>query len=588
MTGVAPSLAIEVKDLKKIFPSPSGSINALKNISFRVQRGTITGIVGPDGAGKTTLLRHLAGLMLPDDGNAWIYGNSIKNNTRQIQKITGYMPQRFGLYEELSIDENLLLHARLKGVPSKRRESVFNELLTMTQLEPFRSRLAGKLSGGMKQKLSLVCTLLDEPEILLLDEPSVGVDPISRRELWKLVKTLTQQGKMTVLWSTAYLGEAEQCEDVLVLNEGQLLYQGKPSTFTQPLSGRCIWIKDPGEQKRQLLTSALNLDSVVDGVIQGKNIRLVLKEPSINTIKTALKSQNATDTFPELKIQAVDPRFEDAFMDRLGGGPKGNSPLIKIMPEVPIQTSAIIEAKHLTKAFGSFKATDDVSFNIQQGEIFGLLGPNGAGKSTTFKMMCGLLTPTKGEALISGKSLQKSGQDARKKIGYMAQKFSLYNNLTVFQNLQFFAGIYRLTGKRKQLAISEMIETFELTSYLKQMTSDLPLGYKQRLALACALMHQPEVLFLDEPTSGVDPYTRREFWTHIYGLVSRQVTIMVTTHFMDEAEYCDRIGLVYKGKLVEQGTPDALKEKASQLIEQPNLSLEQAFIELIKAQKDIV
>jgi ABC-2 type transport system ATP-binding protein len=320
----------------------------------------------------------------------------------------------------------------------------------------------------------------------------------------------------------------------------------------------------------------LHAAAVIDGVIQGRAVRLVLRSGAPPPDLSALEAGADAQMVP------VKPRFEDAFIDLLGGGPGGESALARVMPQVAPNRhdNAVIEARNLTKRFGDFVATDDISFAVQRGEIFGLLGPNGAGKSTTFKMLCGLLAPSAGRAAVLGIDLKTSASRARQQLGYMAQKFSLYGNLTVGQNLDFFSGVYGLTGRTQATRISEMVEAFDLARFLRETSETLPLGFKQRLALACAIMHEPPVLFLDEPTSGVDPITRREFWTHINGLVEKGVTVMVTTHFMDEAEYCDRIALVYRGQLIAAGTPDALKELVADH-ESAEPTMEDAFVELV-------
>jgi ABC-2 type transport system ATP-binding protein len=474
----------------------------------------------------------------------------------------------------LSVRENLELHADLRGVIGLEREAAFKRLLKFTGLDRFTARLAGKLSGGMKQKLGLGCALLGHPRLLLLDEPGVGVDPISRRELWKMVHELIAQG-LTVIWSTAYLDEAELCGEVLLLNEGQLLFAGKPSDLTDRVRERCLQIRDVTGSRRQLLTRALRRPEVLDGVIQGHSVRLVLRPGAARPPLAEM------DAGAQAKLLNVPPRFEDAFIDMLGGGPGGDSALAQRVHRVAGAHDTVVEAAELTKRFGDFAAADRVSFAVKRGEIFGLLGPNGAGKSTTFRMMCGLLTPTSGTARVMGIDLKKSPSQARQRLGYMAQKFSLYGNLTVRQNLDFFSGAYGLRGERQKHAVAGMVEVFKLEPFLKTTPDTLPLGFKQRLALACAVMHEPDILFLDEPTSGVDPVTRREFWTHINGLVEKGVTIMVTTHFMDEAEYCDRIALVFRGQIIAAGTPDQLKESAA-TPDQPDPSMEDAFITLVQ------
>ncbi len=564
---------IELEALEKRFPSLEKP--AVASLTTTLRSGAVTGLVGPDGAGKTTLLRMLAGLLKPSSGQLRVAGLDPIAQDRQLHAILGYMPQKFGLYEDLTVMENLTLYADLRGITGEARQQTFKQLLEFTDLTHFTDRLAGKLSGGMKQKLGLACTLVGQPQVLLLDEPGVGVDPISRRELWRMVHELANDG-MLILWSTSYLDEAEQCREVLLMNEGELLFSGAPQALTQRMASRSILLDAPGDNPRALLQRAICLPAVTDGVIQGKYLRLMLKP-------TAEHQQilQALD-LPKAELHEAEPRFEDAFIDLLGGGPNSRSALAEIMPTVQGDSAeTVIEAQGLTKKFGNFAATDNVDFKVQRGEIFGLLGPNGAGKSTTFKMMCGLLTPSGGKALVLGMDLKTSSGKARQRLGYMAQKFSLYGNLTVEQNLKFFSGVYGLSGKKQRDKIDEMSRAFNFGPIIDQTPDSLPLGFKQRLALACALMHEPDILFLDEPTSGVDPLTRREFWLHINGMVDKGVTVMVTTHFMDEAEYCDRIGLVYHGKIIAAGTPDDLKHQVASE-QNPNPSMEDAFIELVQ------
>lgn len=563
---------IRLQGLMKQFPGQEKP--AVARLECEIHTGSVTGLVGPDGAGKTTLMRMLAGLLKPSEGNASVIGLDPIEDDRALHAVLGYMPQKFGLYEDLTVMENLTLYADLRGVTGEEREKTFKRLLEFTALGPFTTRLAGKLSGGMKQKLGLACTLVGQPKVLLLDEPGVGVDPISRRELWQMVHELAGDG-MLILWSTSYLDEAEQCRDVLLMNEGELLYHGAPKELTQQMAGRSLLVTHSDENNRKLLQRALKLPQVSDGVIQGRSVRLILaKDASVEELTQALN-------VPPENISQTEPRFEDAFIDLLGGAATQESPLGKILHTVEgTQGETVIKAESLTKKFGDFAATDNVDFTVQRGEIFGLLGPNGAGKSTTFKMMCGLLVPTSGKARVLDMDLKTSSGKARQHLGYMAQKFSLYGNLTVEQNLRFFSGVYGLRGKTQEEKINRMSEAFSLKPIMNSSTDALPLGFKQRLALACSLMHEPDILFLDEPTSGVDPITRREFWMHINSMVEKGVTVMVTTHFMDEAEYCDRIGLVYRGKLIASGTPDDLKEQAAD-DEQTDPTMEQAFITLI-------
>ncbi|MFM5145269.1 ATP-binding cassette domain-containing protein [Aeromonas rivipollensis] len=574
--------AIQLAGVTKCF----GERVALNAISATIPTGGITGLVGPDGAGKSTLLRLLAGLLVPEAGEIRVLGLDPEREGDALRQRLGYMPQQFGLYEDLSVQENLSLYADLRGVLEPERSPTFARLLAFTDLARFTARPAGKLSGGMKQKLGLACALLGTPDVLLLDEPGVGVDPISRRALWKMVCELAQGG-MTVLWSTAYLDEAELCDHVLLMADGEVRTSGTPADLMGAMASRC-WLLEAGEldgrERRALLRRALAHPAVMDGTVAGERVRLLLHPDQMPPPLAELG-------LSEGGFVPTPARLEDAFIDLLGGGPGGESSLAQLMREASlpegVSPEAVIEARSLTKRFGDFTATDNVSFAVRRGEIFGLLGPNGAGKSTTFKMECGLLRPSSGQALVTGIDLARSPSAARQHLGYMAQKFSLYKQLTVAQNLSFFAGIYGLFGRQQQTRIDAMVKAFALGPWLGQQTESLPLGLRQRLSLACALLHEPPLLFLDEPTSGVDPVTRREFWSHINALADHGVTVLVTTHFMDEAEYCDRIALIYRGRLLALGTPDELKASAAggATLSLPTSSLptmEEAFITLVE------
>ena len=566
------SIEILIDGLVKHF----GDTTALDGISARIRGGRLTGIVGPDGAGKTTLMRCLAALMLPSEGLISVCGLDVATRGAAIHEITGYMPQRFGLYEDLTVRENMALYADLRGLDAGPGGELFARLLGFTGLAPFSKRLAGALSGGMKQKLGLACALMARPKVLLLDEPSVGVDPVSRQDLWYMVQELVAEG-MAVVWSTAYLDEAESCQEVLLLSAGKIVFDGPPQDLTARLHDRSYLMRDIRGNRRLALTEGLQLPGVRDGVIQGASVRLVLAQGAgIEEITGLAQAYDA-------RLVPAPARFEDAFIDLLGGGPGGVSGIAARMAPIPQRDGVMVRCQDLTKRFGDFTATSNISFDVQQGEILGLLGPNGAGKSTTFKMLCGLIRPTSGVAEVAGLDLRRSPGRAKIQLGYMAQKFSLYGPLSVRQNLDFFAGIYGLGRARRRERVQEMIEIFELGPLLDRSPDDIPLGFKQRLALACALMHRPKVLFLDEPTSGVDPITRREFWTHITGLVGKGVTVLVTTHFMDEAEYCDRVALVNRSQLIALDTPDQLKAMVADDAV-PDPTMEQAFIRLIERQ----
>ncbi len=560
---------LEVRDLTKRF----GAATALDRVSLTLLRGRLNGLAGPDGAGKTTLIRILTGLLGSDSGEIRLDGVPLAEAVAR-QGFIGYMPQKFGLYEDLSVLENLRLYAALNGVPKEKERGLFDEMLRFTDLARFSERLAGRLSGGMKQKLGLACALLGRPKLLLLDEPSVGVDPISRRELWSMVGEL-MEGGMTVLWSTAYLDEAEHCDKVILLDESKKLFEGPPGELTGRLKGRVFLLSEPSGGRRGALRRVLREPFVRDGVIQGGSVRFVTAPELPDGEPQALARKLGGTLAP------AAPRFEDAFIDILGGGPGGESALAAGLSPLPDDGAVVVEADRLTKKYGSFTAADSISFRIRRGEIFGLLGPNGAGKSTTFKMMCGLARPTSGRALVAGRELGRSGGSVRRRIGYMAQKFSLYDGLSVRQNLAFFSGIYGLSGRAQKAKIEEMVEIFHFQNILDDNSGDISLGHKQRLALACATMHGPDVLFLDEPTSGVSPVTRREFWNHINGIVEKGVTVMVTTHFMDEAEYCDRIALIYRGRAIAVGTPDELRQSVADG-GTPDPTMEDAFISLVR------
>ncbi len=582
---------IKIENLTKRFGNNDPP--AIDGLSAVLVPGRITGIVGPDGAGKTTLLRMIAGLMTPTSGRIEVFGMGVVSHTPQIREMLGYMPQRFGLYEDLTVQENLNLYAEMRGLEISQRPAKFAELLEFTGLAPFVKRLARNLSGGMKQKLGLACSLVKMPKLLLLDEPGVGVDPISRRDLWRMVRGLVAPD-VVVLWNTAYLDEAQVCEEVLLMNEGKLLFHGPPDELTQRLDGRTFQVRGLAEHdRRAVLAKLIQAPAVLDGTIQGSALRLVIKRgataddvPVSSACADVSRVKEGTCDESEITLVPVKPRFEDGFIEMLGGIHKGGSPLERRAMKARTGDAAVVVAHGLTKRFGTFTAVHDNNFSIRAGEIYGLLGPNGAGKSTTFKMLCGLLKPTEGEGFIAGVNLRTSPSKARARLGYMAQKFSMYGELTVKQNLSFYAGTYGLWGFAKRRAVAEMLEMFDLGRYANENAALLPLGFKQRLSLACALMHEPEVLFLDEPTSGVDPLTRREFWGHINALVEKGVTILVTTHFMDEAEYCDRISLIFRGETIAEGTPDALKQSVANS-EAPEPTLEDAFIELIQRSESV-
>jgi len=566
--------ALILQSVSKSFVSGKMTVDAIKEITLSIKAGQITALVGPDGAGKTTLLRLAAGLLLPDTGNVHVFSLDSDKQSEQIHQLIGYMPQRFGLYEDLSVIENLNLYADLHELTKKERQHRFAQLTKMSGLSPFNDRLAGQLSGGMKQKLGLACTLLSQPSLLLLDEPSVGVDPLSRRELWHIIEQQVSENSMTVLMSTAYLDEAERCSEVILMNAGECLEQNTPGYFRDKMRGLCFTAVAPHQTSRQLQISLSQQDNVIDSVIQGQKVRVVMQTDS------------TPDETSNTHFEEVEPRLEDAFIAMLKLRYKSENPASAETAQTSTQLPAdeIIKVEGVDRWFGQFQAVKALSFTVKRGEIFGLLGANGAGKTTTFRMLCGLLPVSNGRLSVAGINLRTAAAKARGRIGYMSQKFSLYSHLSVRQNLAFFSSAYGLRNSRQQQRINWALQFYELAPYCNTHSGDLPLGYKQRLAMACALMHEPEVLFLDEPTSGVDPLARREFWTRTNQLAATGVTVLVTTHFMEEAEYCDRLVIMVEGDILTTGTPAEIKQQ----VPHPNQTeptMEDAFIHLVTQTK---
>jgi ABC-2 type transport system ATP-binding protein len=598
------------------FAGPRGErVKALEDVTLTVGRGAVTGLVGPDGSGKTTFIRLAAGLLTPLGGDLHVLGIDVGKDPQAVQSRIGYMPQKFGLYEDLTVRENLDLYADLHGISPETRADRFPRLMRMTGLGDFMARLAGRLSGGMKQKLGLACTLVSTPELLLLDEPTVGVDPLSRRELWEIVHHLVHEQRVTVILSTSYLEEAERCDGTLLLLQGRVLASGPPSEIVDVAEGRSFRVEAPANLKPRQLQSRMAREGwVTDATLEGNRVRFIAGE--------GLRDMDSL--FEGRAAHSVKPRFEDGFMilvrqaaDR--ASETGNGPEVMAgtelergdfsespagfkradasvpphpeaesgppeSPDSPDSREVVVEVRDLVRQFGRFYAVRDVSFQVHRGEIFGLLGPNGAGKSTTFRMLCGLLPATSGSLSVAGVDLRRARASARQRIGYVAQKFSLYGQLTVMENLDFFASAYGLPGPRKRERIQWAVRQFDLGRYIGSASGELPGGYRQRLAMACALMHEPEILFLDEPTSGADPLARREFWQRIGGLADQGVTIIVTTHFMEEAEYCDRMVIMVEGRILASGTPTEIREGVRGSIDREP-TIEEAFIAIVEAHR---
>ncbi len=567
------------EDLRKTFRAPGdgGEVHALDGVSIEVHAGELTALVGPDGAGKTTLIRLMAGLLAADGGSLRVLGIDPAAEPQRVQDRIGYMPQKFGLYEDLSVQENLDLYADLHGVTAQERSQRYPQLMEMTDLGRFTGRLAGRLSGGMKQKLGLACTLVRSPELLLLDEPTVGVDPLSRRELWVIVEHLVRDQGLTVLTSTSYLDEAEKAARVLVLHRGRALAQGEPAGVTRIAAGRsAVLDPGPGVIVRSLQARMLDDPEVIDAVPDGGLVRLVRSGVATPEADRA--------TIAGLVPTPVEPRFEDGFMVLLRGTAAHEAGVdIRLQrPLAPAAEGSVVEVRDLVKRFGDFTAVDHVSFEVRRGEIFGLLGPNGAGKTTTFRMLCGLLPASGGTLRIAGVEVARAGAAARSRLGYVAQKFSLYGALTVAENLEFFASAYGLRGAMRRGRIEWALRQFDLAGHSHTASAELPGGFKQRLAMGAALLHEPDILFLDEPTSGADPLARRAFWRRITALAEQGVTVIVTTHFMQEAEYCDHIAIMDGGRVLAQGSPAEIRGLA-RAGEGRQASMEDAFIAVVQA-----
>ena len=540
----------------------------LDKVSFTVEAGELAALVGADGAGKTTLMRIAAGILAPQSGRVAVFGHTLFTGGTT-PSVTGYMPQKFGLYEDLSVMENFLLYADLFGLGKEERRDRFDELLTMTDLTKFTERPAGKLSGGMKQKLGLACALLNRPKLLLLDEPSVGVDPLSRRELWTILKKNVGPGKMTALVATTYMDEAALCDKVLLLEKGVLHLSAKPQEIASAAAGRTCLVSEAGIKLRNLqATLSDNAASVLDAVPSAGGVHVLLTE--------GVTPEKLAAVYPQCHVTATEPTQEDGYLVHRARFLGQTQPAAGLSGERAAGTVAdpVICAKKIVRRFGTFTAVDQTSFDVHPGEIFGLLGPNGAGKTTTFRMLCGLIDVTEGELTVAGNDVRESRTEVRRRLGYMSQKFSLYGTLSVEENLEFFAGAYGLKKKEAALRIEELLTAFDLREVRHRSADSLSGGIKQRLAMAAALLHRPAILFLDEPTSGADVPTRRQFWRWMTELSKNGTTIIVTTHFMEEAQYCDRLIIQDAGKTIIAGTPEDVRAGAP--------TMDAAFIRVVE------
>lgn len=606
---------VQVKGLHKRY----GNFAAVRGIDLTVQQGEIFGLIGPDGAGKTTTFQILAGVMAASEGQVEVLGRSPRDARLGI----GYLTQQFSLYLDLSIDENMRYSAGLREVPPHRFAERRDRYLKLMSLDQFGTRLAGQLSGGMKQKLALCCALVAEPEVLLLDEPTTGVDPVSRREFWDILATLSSQG-VTIVVATPYLDEAERCNRIALMYDGQIQQTGTLKQLREGLGLHRLEVRTPQlaavEQSLEQAINRQNSNHQKNGATESSKSRAAEPFPLVDvqsfgdrldvlvhshqagaaTIQEILQQQ----ALPLNSIEPVEATLENVFVTRLRQ--QGADPPFIPFPKSSYksnsksngksQTSAFstqltstptaIQTRHLYKNFGHFQAVNDVTLEVRYGEIYGLLGANGAGKTTTIKMLCGLLEPSGGEISLAGQSRNLRKPELRRRIGYMSQKFTLYDDLSVVQNLEFYCGVYGVPQQERRSKIDWVLEICGLVGQEETLTGRLPGGWKQRIAFGASVMHEPEILFLDEPTSGVDPLARRQFWRLIEDFARRGTAVLVTTHYLEEAEHCNYMGFLVAGKVVAEGSPSQIKaSQPGQLIELVT-NQTQAASDLLKTQLD--
>jgi ABC-2 type transport system ATP-binding protein len=544
--------AVRVENLWKKY----GDLEAVRGVSLEVQQGEIFGLIGPDGAGKTTTFQILGGVMPAASGIAEIYGQP----SREARSLVGYLTQAFSLYPDLSVAENIRYVGDLRHVPPEEIKKRGQQYLRMFDMDRFVDRLAGRLSGGMKQKLSLACALVAQPLVLLLDEPTTGVDPVSRREFWDTLAHLAAEG-LTIVVATPYLDEAERCHRVALMHLGQIHETGTPAELRSRLGMKRLEVRTEnlGAAEEKLSPDIHPQPDIADVQRFGDRLDVMVRdvEKGRGAVEQQLRGIHVES------IRVGDPTLENTFVATLRslGQEMHAPPYPGLHPHRDLRGQVAIDANHLTKRFGDFTAVKDINIRVGYGEIYGLLGANGAGKTTAIKMLCGLLEPTHGEMTLAGESGSLRSQAVRENIGYMSQKFSLYDDLTIDENLDFFGGVYgvpeqELVEKKKWVMAFSGLEGKE-----KTLTGSLPGGWKQRVAFGAAILHEPSVLFLDEPTSGVDPLARRAFWRMINKLADLGTAVLVTTHYLEEAEQCNRLGFMVAGELVAEGTPSGVKQR---------------------------
>ncbi|MGF2034061.1 MAG: ATP-binding cassette domain-containing protein [Nostoc sp. CmiVER01] len=570
-----PTTAIEVRGLHKHY----GNLAAVRGIDLSINKGEMFGLIGPDGAGKTSTFHILGGVMEATAGEVQIFNQP----ARDARLITGYLTQQFSLYLDLSIDENLRYAAGLRQVADDLLRERRNKYLKLMNLERFGDRLVGQLSGGMKQKLALCCALVSQPEVLLLDEPTTGVDPVSRREFWDVLGELSAEG-MTIVVATPYLDEAERCHRVALMYTGQIHEIGTPKELRINLGLHRLELRTANLQATEEILSQTDQTNIVDVQTFGDRLDVLVED--INSGEIQVRELLQQHQLPSGSIEHGEPTLENVFVTRLrqqgsapqffpfpryrkrGQGDKGTRGQGDKETNALFASSLAIYAHNLNRVFGKFQAVKDVNVEVRYGEIFGLLGANGAGKTTTIKMLCGLLAASGGEISLGGETGNLRSADLRRRIGYMSQKFTLYDDLTILQNLEFYSGVYGVPRKLRREKIDWVIATCGLEGQADMITGQLPGGWKQRVAFGACVMHEPDILFLDEPTSGVDPLARRQFWKLINDFARNGTAILVTTHYLEEAEQCNRMSFMVAGETVAEGSPSSIKaSQPGQLIE---------------------
>jgi ABC-2 type transport system ATP-binding protein len=554
--GSADERAIAVRGLAKRY----GTLEAIRGISFEVGRNEIFGLIGPDGAGKTSTFQILAGVMEATSGGVQIFGQP----AREMRSQTGYLTQTFSLYLDLTVRENIRYSGDLRHIPPNEIAERGQKYLRMFDMDRFRDRLAGQLSGGMKQKLALVCALVPQPRVLLLDEPTTGVDPVSRREFWDVLAHLAAEG-LTILVATPYLDEAERCHRIALMYQGEIHQIGTPAALRASLGAKRLELRTADLRKTEkLLSEETGPDkAIIDVQRFGDRLDLLVRDPDKDRQMVTDQLRQAGLSVDEIRVD--EPTLENTFVAKLRAlGRKAETATFPSRHDHSgLHGRVAIGATGLVKEFGTFAAVKNVSLQIRNGEVFGLLGANGAGKTTTIKMLCGLLDATRGKIEVAGTTGNLRSEGVRQRIGYMSQRFSLYDDMTIRENLEFFSGVYGVPEHERIEKIRWVLSFSGLEGKQDQITGSLPGGWKQRVAFGAAIMHEPDIIFLDEPTSGVDPLARRAFWTMINRLADSGAAILVTTHYLEEAEQCNRLGMMVAGELVAEGTPGGIKGRQS-------------------------